>query len=143
MSYKSNGSHGDPAPSTVSRRVLDQRHRNRTVEVLETLADGPEGVRFVGFSDYFNSFFDFVPDDCVPYPNSAMTSEEIQAVAEVCKLLSAALEATPQVMTPEEFIDTGWPDEIMPVAQKALDAFMRRGKFDEEIEEVEPSGGAK
>jgi hypothetical protein len=45
----------------ISDRLLDQRCRNRIIEVIETLAAGDEGVRGVGAKEYFEQFYDWLP----------------------------------------------------------------------------------
>jgi hypothetical protein len=136
-----NGSHAPPdGIANVSKRIVDQRLRNRIIESVETLAEGPEGVRRVGFSDFFNDFYDLVPENCVPHKNTALTEEEVRGIESLCKVMSAAMAATPKIMSEEEFIQTGWSDEIMSAGRKTLAVFLRRGRFDEEVEEAEPSG---
>jgi hypothetical protein len=54
--------------------------------------------------------------------------------------MSAAIAAMPMGTRDNAFIEGGWADEIGSVAEKALSVFLRRGRFDEEKEEVEPSG---
>jgi len=43
--------------------------------------------------------------------------------------------ATAPMMTDDEFIATGWPARIQPVAGKALDIWLLRGRFSEDVDE--------
>src|ERR1043165_2244074 len=44
-----------------SKLIIGQRIRNRIMEALAILADGNEGVRAVEPTEYFESFYDWVP----------------------------------------------------------------------------------
>lgn len=122
-----------------SDRVIDQRIRNRIMEALATLADGNEGVRAVDPSEYFESFYDWVPHRGMQRPNGAVSAEEQSGLSDVSKILDLACDSTPQLMTADEFIATGWPARIQPVAQQALGLMLGRGRFSEDEEELEPS----
>lgn len=123
--------------------------RNRAIEALEALADGDEGVRGMGVGEYVEQFFDIIDDDA-PWrwrAWSVFTADEIAALGAVHDLLMAACGATPTVATSadaaasaeEDFIATGWPRQIQPVAKTALDLMLGRGRFGEDVEEGEPS----
>lgn len=123
-----------------SQRLIDQRLRNRVIEAVEILADGDDGVRAVGDTEYFNYFFDFVDDD-LPWDwrsLSTYTAEEVAAIEEVLSSMLAALEGTSD-MDHLEMIASGWPRRVQPVAQRALALMLARGRFDEEHEEERPS----
>ena len=124
-----------------SQRIVDQRVRNRIMEAVLTLAEGDKGVRAVGPSEYFEMFYDFIPhhrDGTMP-PNSALTQEERDLLADVRANLDQACDATPGIMDAEALVATGWPARVQPVAKRALAAMMKRGRFDEEREEDMPS----
>jgi len=124
-----------------SERIIDQRIRNRIMEAVHTLAEGDEGVRRIWPTEYFEEFYDWIPhrDDGGMRPNSAVTEEERQVLSEVSRLLDDACDATPGNMDADEFIATGWPTRIQPVAQHALTIMTQRGRFSENSEEAEPS----
>ena len=126
----------------ISHRLVDQRVRNRIMEVVETLADGDDGVRRASSKEYFESFYDFIPhrDDGRMYPNSAITNDELALLQKVSAILDDACDATPRDMTEEDFIATGWPRRIQPVAHEALSLMRDRGRFSEDREEENPSG---
>lgn len=126
-----------------SRRLIDQRIRNRIMEAIATLAEGDEGVRAVGPHEYFESFYDWVPhrDEDRPAASvAALSPAEREAVVEVSCILDDACDATPRRMTVEAFTATGWPARIQPVARKAFDLMRERGRFSEDREEEVPSG---
>jgi hypothetical protein len=122
-----------------SPRVLDQRVRNRIIEVIGILADGVDGLRLFGVSGYFNFFFDWVTDEGDIAPNSAMSIEEREQLMVLRRLVVAACDDTPATITEHALIETGWLDRIVPEAKRALEVFLKRGRFDEEKEELEPS----
>jgi hypothetical protein len=121
-----------------SDRIIDQRIRNRIIEAVHTLAEGNEGVRAVGPPEYFESFYDWIPYGG-EFSNNATTAEEKARLSDISKLLDRACDATPQSMTADELISTGWPELIQPIAQEALSLMLKRGRFSEDQEEKEPS----
>ena len=127
----------------ISPRLLDQRLRNRIMETVDGLTDGDAGVHEIGFTEYFESFFDFIPhrDDGGPHPNSAMTAEERELLLRLSQLVDEACDATPGTMSDDAFCRTGWPQRIQVLAQEAFETMARRGRFSEDEEEAEPSTG--
>jgi hypothetical protein len=127
----------------LSDRLVDQRVRTRIMEAVSTLADGDEGVRRVWPDEFFESFYDWIPhrgENRGIRANSAMTADEEALLLNLSSILDDACDATPRVnMTAEEFIATGWPKRIQPVALKALNLMRERGRFSEEKEEDKPS----
>ena len=121
-----------------SKRIIDQRIRNRIMEALATLADGNEGVLAEWPHECFESFYDWIPHGGVQRPNGAVSAEEQSGLSDVSKILDLACDSTPQLMTADEFIATGWPARIQPVAQQVLGLMLGRGRFSED-EEQEPS----
>lgn len=108
------------------------------METLFSLAEWQDDLRRCGFHRYFEDYYDWFPYDAPPHPNSAMSPEEAVAVADVQKLMIEATNATPQAMTVEAFIATGWPQRIEPLAEQTLRLMLKRGRFSEEHEEAEP-----
>lgn len=124
-----------------SERLLDQRMRNRASEALEPLALGNDGVRSMGNAEYVNQFFDIIDDDN-PWrwrELSTFTPDEVAALDEVHRALKDACAATPRVCSDDEFIGSGWPERIMPLATTALALMQARGRFSEDREEDYPS----
>ena len=121
----------------LSKRLVDQRLRNRIMEELLTVAEGDKGVREAGFVEYFEGFFDVLPSST--HDNSALTAKEKAAVMRVLQQVEVACDDTPKLMSEEEFISTGWPARLRPPAQEALILMLKRGRFSEEVEEAEPS----
>lgn len=124
-----------------SDRLIDQRLRNRIIDVVSTLADGNDGVLREWPTEYFEMFYDYIPHgrDGVMRRNSAMSEEERQSLLDVSEILDEACDATPQTMTPDELIQTGWPKRIQPVAKRALEIMSRHGRFSEDEEQDKPS----
>jgi hypothetical protein len=111
------------------------------MEAVHTIADGEEGVRRELPDEYFESFYTWIPhhDDGELEPNSTITPEERTGLLELSAILDEACDATPKIMSADEFIDTGWPDRVEPVAQKVLRLMLARGRFSEDREEGEAS----
>lgn len=122
-------------------RVVLQRLRNRAIEAVETLADGDEGVRASGSAEYVNQFFDTIDDDAPSCWRewSTLTSAEVAALDRVQLLLRDACAATPQICSDDEFIASGWPGRIKPVATTALELMRARGRYREDCAEDSPS----
>lgn len=123
----------------ISDRLLDQRLRNRAMEEIWGLVEWQESLQSGGFTEYFESFFDFFPYEGETEQNGAMTPDERAAIAEVHMLMIEAMNATPSDMTAEQFIATGWPNRVEPAAERALRLMLKRGRFSEEYEEPAPS----
>lgn len=125
-----------------SDRLVDQRVRNRIMEAVETLAAGDDGVLSVSVKEYFEGFYNWIPHrgDGGMRLNSAITGDEKALLLKVSRLLDDACDAKPRNMTEEEFIATGWPKCIQPVALEALTLMRASGRSSEEREEQAPSG---
>lgn len=126
--------------AAISKAVIDQRIRNRFMELLEFFAEGEEGVRRAGAGDYFEDFYDWMPhhDDGGLRPNLALSPDEMTALLAVRDLLDGACDATPSDLTAVELIDSGWSARIQQVARVALEIMQRRGRSDEELEQPLP-----
>jgi hypothetical protein len=125
-----------------SDRLVDQRLRNRMMEEVWGLSRGDTGVVESGPTEWFETFFDFgVPYEGEVYSFPAMTAEEVRALADVVRLMQQAISdpAIPKHPTADQIIESGWPRRIAPVAKQALDLMLRRGRFNEDVEEEEPS----
>lgn len=124
-----------------SERLVEQRMRNRAMEALVALSEADAGVRSVGVGEYVEQFFDIINDD-IPWhwrDWSCFTSGEVEQLDAVHVLLNSACAATPRIDTDDDFIATGWPRRIQPVAMSALNAMQARGRFREDVEEDTPS----
>ena len=124
-----------------SRRLVEQRVRNRIMEELLNLSEGDVGVPEVGPDGYFENFFDWFPYEGEPNRYPAMTSEEIQAVRKVCRLMQQAIGSVEaaEAITSDDLVASGWPKRIAPLARNALQTMLQRGRFSEEHEEEVPS----
>jgi hypothetical protein len=113
---------------TGERSLIDERLRDRLIDVIEILADGNDAVKRFGFIGYFNLFFDYFPEDRDFVPLSTMSKDETAATIAVLGQMLSAVEATPQNMTDDEFIATGWPGLIQPIAKQAVETFLITGR---------------
>ena len=128
----------------ISERLLDQRLRNRLMEQVLGHADWQDSVKRTDVYEHFESYFDFFPYEGEPYPNGALTEDERAALTSVHALVKEAYDWLPHIKrhqaTWDEYIATGWPQRIEPVADGALELMLKRGRFSEEQEEETPSG---
>jgi hypothetical protein len=101
-----------------SQRLVEQRLRNRAMEALDALSKGDNGIREVGLAEYVEQFFDVIDDDAPWHWRewTCFTPHEVQALAEVQRLLRAACTATPDAQSEDQFISSGWPTRIQPSA---------------------------
>ena len=112
------------------------------MEELLGLSEGDRHVRAIWPTEWFESFFDYFDYNGMVHPRaqlSTISNEEWGRLVVVVSLMQEALHDTPNEMTDNELIATGWPERIAPVAKNALTVFMQRGRFSEELEEIEPS----
>ena len=127
--------------SETSERLIDQRLRNRAIEALEVLAGGDDGVRAVGTVDYVENYFDIVSDRNSTWRDlSTYTPDEVAELQNVQDLLVTACDATAPRISDDDFIASGWPERIRPLAAKALSLMLSRGRFSEDHEETSPTG---
>lgn len=128
-------------PDATSDRLIEQRVRNRIMEAIWELSLGDEGLAQSGPTEWFESFFDWFPYEGEPDYYPAMIADEVSAVGDVVKLMQQAVSDTDisNMPTIKEITDTRWPARIAPVAKHALDVMLRRGRFSEDVEEVDPT----
>ena len=128
-----------------SERLVAQRVRNRIMEELWARSNGRGDLTWSewvgGPTEWFESFFDWFPYEGEADWYPAMTSEEETAVRDVLISMQKAIAdpSVPKSPTFEEIAISGWPDRVAPVAKKALDLLLVRGRFSEDEEEDEPS----
>jgi len=127
-----------------SKRLVEQRVRNRIMNALTWLAEGAEAVRRMSAKEFFLMFYDWVDDEAAvwAWPKGApetMTPAEVDAVTNVLEVVNAAAEEIDDITDDAMVITSGWLERISPVAKAALDLMLTRGCFDTEIEENEPS----
>jgi hypothetical protein len=111
------------------------------MEALYDLVEWEKSLRIAGFVEYFEMTFDVFLWKDAPRPNGAMTNAEHEAVRKVLRLLIEASDATPTMTSEEQFVTTGWPQRIKPVAEQAHKLMLQRNRFSEDKEEAEPSAG--
>lgn len=127
-----------------SKRLVEQRVRNRIMDSMSWLAEGAEAVRRMSTQEFFEMFYDWVDDEkpVWPWPKAApetMTTAEVVAVTNVLAVVNAAVEEIDDLADETMVIASGWLERISPVAKAALDLMLTRGCFDEEMEENEPT----
>jgi hypothetical protein len=123
--------------------LMDQRLRNRVMEALHGVADWQNSIKNVGLYEHFETFFGWFPYEGKPYPNEAMTGEEQGAAAHVHALMIEAYSLLPacpmDYMTETEYVATGWPERMAPIAEQAVRIMLKRGRFSEDVEEELPT----
>jgi len=123
-----------------SDRLLAQRVRNRIMEELSTLAGGADLLQFLGW-EYVEEFLSLFPE--APKLNPAtkiMLSSEREAVSNVLRIALSFVDEL-RGATEEQLIRAGRVEPLASAARSALALLNERGRFDEEIEEEEPSAG--
>jgi hypothetical protein len=127
-------------PDQPSERLVEQRMRNRAMESLIAPSEGDAGVRSVGAGEYVNQFFDVIDDD-IPWhwrEWSCFTPESRASMRCIgCSRRRGA--ATPQILSDDDFIESGWPAMLQPAARLALNIMSGRERFREDVEEMSPS----
>ena len=127
-----------------SYRLVEQGVRNSIMDLVEALARGDDRVREVGPDEYFESFFDLIPHGSTTVLTLTTLNEtEKSKLLSLARFLDDACDATPKIMTADELIATGWPSRIQLIARETLDLFIKRGRFNKEKEEEEPSSGGQ
>ena len=116
-------------------RIVAQRLRNNIMHQLSHLAEGDDAVKPWGFSEYFEAFFDQVPYDGL-HADEAMSADEFDALTVFWVQFRQACDATPAEMSDKDFIATGWPVRLAPIAAATLAVFARRGLLNDD--EVDP-----
>jgi len=126
-----------PSPS---RRLVDQRVRNRIMEAILGLTAGDADVDEAGATEWFEGFFDYFPYEGPAVRDvTAISDEEWAALAALLLLMQAACRETPSNISEAELKASGWPARIAPIAAETLSVFLVRGRFSEELEEQTPS----
>ena len=124
----------------VPERVVNQRVRNRIMEELSSLAGGQEELRQRRW-EYLMSFLDWFPE--APKLNPAtdiMLPAEREAVSGVLTLVLDFAEKG-RGADADKLIELNLADTIAPVAERALALLNERGRYNEDVEEEEPSAG--
>ena len=67
-----------------------------------------------------------------------MTTANQDVLSRVQDVLVACCDATDGIYDTDEFIASGWPSRIQPVARSAADLMLARGRFEGEVEQFEP-----
>lgn len=126
-----------------SKRLVEQRIRNRIMDATSWLAEGAPAVRRMGSTEFFEMFYDWVDDENPfwPWPKGSpetMISSEVDAVTNLLSVVNAAV-AELRHANDDAVVASGWLERISPVAKASFDLMLARGCFSEELEEEEPS----
>ena len=118
----------------ISDTLLNQRLRNRIIEVLEMFADEAFVEKF-GTDEIIESWYDFVDEDRFEYINEPVfTKNEINSIKRFLNLLESSFESVPTTWTISE-LDNNKPwNNLVSAAKEELEIFMERGRLDEEKE---------
>lgn len=120
----------------VSKRIIDQSLRNRIMEELLGLSECDANVALSEPDEWFESFFDLFPYEGADYwACGAVSENEMVVLVPVVEAMQEASLEIPDGVTSEILISSGWPTRIAPMAKQALDVFLARGRFSEEVEE--------
>jgi len=132
----------EPLPSP---QLLRQRIRNNIIAYLEVAASAQEQQEYERNvpiaqvpNEMINQWQDSVdPDDFTWYSEPVFTREENQAMRNFHATWSEVADATPNPMpySVELLIGTPIWNRFMSAASIALDVFLKRGRFDDEVEE--------
>lgn len=113
------------------------------MEQVLSHADWQDSLKLTDVYEHFECFFDAFPYNGEPYLNEALTEDERAAFSRVHALVKEAYDWLPHskrhYATSNEYISTGWPQSIEPVAESALKLMLKRGRFCEDQEEETPS----
>lgn len=124
-----------------SPRLIDQRLRNRIMEVLEVVAAGSAGVQRVGAAEFFELFYDLLPygERGKNRSNTAISNAEWMAIGTVRSLMDDACDSTSARIRDADLNLSGWPDRIQPAAKAALKLMCERGRCSEDVEDAVPT----
>jgi hypothetical protein len=109
------------------------------MEELLYLADGDQAVLDMGYGEYLEAFFTWFPIEGAAYANSALNTREREALLGLLPLVQKMYSEAPDGVGEAALIATGWPKRIAPIAESTLEVFRARGRFSEDLEEVEPA----
>jgi hypothetical protein len=119
----------------ISNILLNQRIRNRIIEVLEITASYEKQEKFGG-NEVINMWEDWVDDNRIgEYIEPVFSKQEQECLTEHHKTWSYVADHTPQFLPDiNELEGNEYWSSLMASASKALSIFNRRGKLSEENE---------
>ena len=123
------------AMEEISDLLLNQRIRNRIIEVLEITASYEEQEKF-GSDEVVNMWEDWVDDNrIIDYLEPVFTKQEQECLAEFHKTWNYVADHTPQILPNiSELKQNEYWSALVDAASKALVVFSQRGKMSEDIE---------
>jgi hypothetical protein len=146
--FMSRGAPALPTPSPpeapVSKRLLQQRVRNRIIEYLGTAASAEEQREYERDvpiaqvpNEMINQWEDWIPDgDLDWFSPPVFSPEESEAIRSFHKVWLSVADETPNPMPHSIELILGTPawNRLMDAAHLALSVFEKRGYFDEDVE---------
>lgn len=116
-------------------RIIQQRERNRVIEMLEWLIECEHTPPDLGMNELINSWSDYVPSSVEPKYVLAevFTDAEQKSILRVNTAVDAFCDATPQSIT-DEHAALRLPEwtTVVVLSRSALSLLMERGKMPEE-----------
>jgi hypothetical protein len=118
--------------SEVSQELLNQRLRNRIMELLEVYSS-EEGWAYLGPDEVINQWGDLVDDSRIgKYVKPAFSHEEQEALHKFNELWKEYCRSTPRVMPAVEVLKkTSKWQSLREQAASTLALFSERGRFEE------------
>lgn len=125
---------------TISRTLLQQRVRNRLIDVLEVAASFEDIAKFGAF-EVINWWEDWYrPDDPAFYGEPVFTPDEQGQIARFSKVWNETADVKESNIFDADKLKAlpHW-SRFREAAESALQVFMQRGRLSEEVEEGFPS----
>ena len=121
--------------NTPSKRLVEQRIRNRLIEYLELVTAENNVLESIGLNEIINQWFDWNPDDLTidNYSAPPYSQAETLELIKVGKSIEALVAATPNDIA--NFAHTVKVPEWLNFVSKskaALDELIKRGKLSED-----------
>ena len=119
----------------VSRKLLQQRIRNRVIENLESFAD-PVWVRKLGTDEIINMWYDHMDDDedFTFFTEPVFNLKETNAIKRFHYLLESTYKTIPTTWSLSDLSNNQEWKQLTIQAHEELSVFMERGRFSEEAE---------
>ncbi len=119
----------------ISRKLLQQRIRNRIIENFESFTN-PTWTNRLGTDEMIAMWFDFVQenDTFAFFSEPVFTKKEQAYIKEFHYLLMSSYDTIPSTWEHEALQNNNNWTKLVKAANEALDIFMSRGRFSEDEE---------
>lgn len=119
----------------ISKILLQQRLRNRIIEVLSLLCGEQHSIRKVGTAEILERWWDYVDEDKLGFFSEPVFSyKELKAIKVLHQLIEDRYKAIPNTFEETEMIKCKEWVNVTAQASKVCELFNQRGQFDEEYE---------